>query len=253
VTPLDEQALNRLGSGFEVAFVKLAEKVRADQIDDPSRYWTEFVAGGLNRTVLREPPAIERTVAVLPFHNRHEIRTELFSVTNGGLHGGPTVDILLQIWCDTESMSAGFGIPLIMRTVPSFGRIPQGLWTELQEISKNLMKTTPAGRVVLIGYPDMFAGLGYAAAEPVVALPVAMIPGMTMPPHSSRARCLTNFAFDLASGWIGDPALSGRGDLTVMNEFLGFFDVTHLLRVRIEQTAPDRTPNDVRSTRPPVR
>jgi hypothetical protein len=249
LAPLDEIVLNRLGSGFETAFARLAEDIRADRVDDPAVYWAEFTALALNRLILREPPAIERNVAVLPFHDKHEIRTELFSVMSGGGKGGPTVDVLLQVWYETESLSAAFGIPLIMRTVPSFGAIPQALWSELREIAAKLNPTTPAGRIVLIGIPDMFEGQGYSSPEPVVALPATMVAGMTKPPYPSRARGLTHFAYDLASGWIGDPALSGRGQSPMLNEFLGFFDVAHLLRVRIERVAPDTTPNDIRRRR----
>jgi len=231
--PLDELALQRLGRGFEQAFEDLAGKVRANEVEDPAAYWADFAARALNRLLLLEPPAIELATAVLPFHARHRITTELFGIMGGGTGGGPTVDVLLQVRFDTEAVSAGFGIPLILRIVNSFGPVASGVWSEVREIAGKLNRITSAGRIVMIGFPDEFVQQPYNIETPIVAMPTAIVAGMKDPPHPSRACNLSHFANDLASGWFGDATLSGQDGSTSLEAFLAAFDVANLLRVRV--------------------
>lgn len=220
-----------------VTLRRLADECRTGCVDDPATHWAESAARLLHDYGLERPPSAEAAQPMLPFDAPHRITTELYSVARGGLEGGPSIDVLLQVWYNTESLKSAFGIPLLLRCVPSFGPVPQHIWTELREASHALNAFTCAGRVLLIGHPDPFATRFEAIIDSsaIYALPTTLLAGMIDPPRGLSGQVLEHFPDDFVSGWVGDPALADENGSPKLSAFLRTFDVIHLLRLRIDQ------------------
>ncbi len=241
LTPLDDITLHHLGSAAKTLLSKTAQGCRDGSVSDPADHFAVTMASFLDGIVLTYPPVVDRHQGTLPFTARHEVAADVFKVARGGSGGGPTIDLLLQIWCETESMNVAFGVPLLMRRVPSFGPIPRDLWDQLGESARALNAVTGSGRLILIGEPDPFyrgPDELFRDTHGVSALPTLMIAGMLNPPRGVSGRFLDWFCDDLVSGWIGDPALSGRGASRVLEDALQFFDIARLLRIHIRKVAP---------------
>jgi hypothetical protein len=233
-------ALNHLSGAFRACFKRLAQHCREFPDGDAAGYWVNLIAAGLSELRLVWPPVVDQGQPILPFVDIHRLTTEVFRVGGGGLRGGPTVDVLLQIWFETESMNAAFGLPLLLRPIASNGPVSQLVWEELREAARDLNQFTPSGRILLIGHPDPFQWETMYGRVPtdLYVLSTVMAAGMTTPPRGMSGRILEHFDYDLASGWIGDPALAGDASSSHMASFLSHFDVAHLLRIRIRKDTP---------------
>jgi hypothetical protein len=56
---------------------------------------------------------------------------------------------------------------------------------------------------------------------------------MIQPPRGLSGMRLERFAYDLVSGWVGDPELSDGPKSPKLAAFLNFFHAAHVLRIRI--------------------
>lgn len=237
MTPLEDVALHHISGAMRVSLKRLVEKSQEDAIDDPADYWVDLVASALNGMPLLWPPMVDSGQSPLPFEAPHRIETEVYLVGSSGLLGGPTLDVLLQVWFETESMNAAFGIPLLMRRVPSFGPVPRAIWDERRETALRLNEITPCGRLLLLGHPDPFGAKPHhvISEAPLYVLSTILAAGMTDPPRGLSGVILEHFAYDFASGWIGDPVLSGGRKSPELNAFLSYFDTARILRIRIRK------------------
>ena len=236
MTPLDDIALHHLGGGIRASLKHVAARCQAGGVDDPARAWVDCLGSRLHNMPLSWPPMSQRNQPVLPFSKPHRMTTEAFVSGGGGMAGGATVDVLLQIWFETESMATAFGIPLLLRCVPASGPIPPGVWAELRDAARQLNQVTGSGRVLLIGNPDPFEWKHSTEhASDIYAISTIMLAGMTDPPRGGSGRHLGQFDYDLVSGWIGDPTLAGTDREGNMPYFLSLFDVAHILRIRIRK------------------
>lgn len=227
--------LNRLADAFRTGFEWVIEKARAGETTDLAETWVELLASGLEDVSLLAPPAVDHNEPLLPFINTHTLKTELFFVVAGGLTGGPTIDVLLQVWFDTEDRSGGFGVPLFFRSVSTAQPIPTAIWSELRDAAARLSAVTPAGRILLFADRDGF-DLGantFARNEPMLVMNANTFVSMREPPRPRSGRLSYHFADDLASGWIGDPRLSGRSSSAPLDDLLRDFHVHHILRIRV--------------------
>ncbi|MGI8841995.1 MAG: hypothetical protein ACR2F8_14635 [Caulobacteraceae bacterium] len=239
MAPLDELALHHLGRAIKVLLRKTAELSRTEVIADPAEYWAGQMAAFLDGLPLVWPPVVEPRQSDLPFHEPHRVEADVSTVARGGMLGGPGVDLLLQIALETESMSAAFGIPILMRCVPSFGPIPPQIWDELRDAARSLIEFTAAGRLLLIGNSRPFDPRPNTLqfAEDVYAIPAILAAGATDAPCGLSGRGLDHFSYDFASGWVGDPALADRGESRQLEEFLSVFNVGRILRIRVYKVA----------------
>jgi hypothetical protein len=232
----NEQILNNLGRAIQVTLENLCERCQAEQVDEPGSAWASTLVSSINGLWLDRLPATEPGQRALPFSSPHSISCELYRVAGGGMAGGPTVDVLLQVWYDTESLKVSFGIPLLIRQVPSFGPIPASLWLELRDTCRMITGFSCAGRALLIGHPDPFHLKPGALIDSTAlyAVPMTLLAGMIDPPRGMSGHVLEHFAGDLVSGWIGDPALAGYGSVS-LTDFLKTFHVTSIVRLSVTQ------------------
>lgn len=233
--PETELAINRLGDALQTSFKWIAKRDRENAIDDIAEEWAEFTASALQDVRLMAPPIVDHTEPFLPFVETHKIRTDLFRVARSGMRGGPRLDVIFQVWFDTEDASGGFGVPLIMTKIPSHGRMPDLVWSDLREAAKKLNVATPSGRIVLFGKGPEFDWSGGRISRyyPILVMNAHTFASLRSPPHPVSGRLHYHFCDDLASGWIGDPALSGRESSPVLDEILSNFHVGHVLRISI--------------------
>jgi hypothetical protein len=239
--PLDDQVLHRLGDGLLTGLEWTAKAVLNETGDSAPGHYARLLVSGLNGLRILEPPAY-REQPSLPFHAPHRIRADLFNVLGGGMRGGTTIDILLQIWLRTESLSCGYAIPLIFRLVPSHGPIPAVVWEEMRQVARALLPTTPSALFVLIpdaGPFELERG-GLRSQHAFTALPALHVAGLRKPARGVEGRLPMFFVHDIAAGWGADPALSGMTPSPVLDEFLHAFAIDHLVRLIVEPVpAPD--------------
>lgn len=237
-------AIESLGDAFRTAFEWTVAAERKGEVHDFPRAWVELLASALQDVRLTATPAIDADNPPLSFAQTHVIATEVFSVAGGGMRGGPTIDVLLQLWFDTEETLCGYGIPLIFRKIPNSGRMPDLTWSELQQTCRQLTLATPCAKLVFVADRRSFDwygdGTAYWDPNPVIATDAHSFAGARLPPAPVRGRRLRPFCLDLASGWIGDPALSGIESSPIMDEVLCNFLIHRILRIRIgrETTGP---------------
>jgi len=228
--------IDQLGKSFLTGFQWISRRDAEAPVAELAIEWAELIASALNDVRLTAPPTVDDRQPFLPFIKTHRIGTELFHVAQSGMRGGPRLDLILQIWFDTEHASGGFGVPLLMQRVPRTGAMPEPMWHELRETAQKLNVATPSGRVVLLR-----RGVDLSSDRPsdYDAHPVVMnsftLASTRSPPHPVYGRRLDQTCHDLASGWIGDPALSGRESSPVFDEILGNFHVGRVLRIAIRQ------------------
>jgi len=231
----EELVLHSLSSAFLTASNWALEKYREGQIDDFGSHWASLVASGLNGVNLCSPPSLDRNQPNLPFNSRHAIDAAVYDVLRSGARGGGEIDVLLQIQFATESARGGFGVPIIFKGVPSHGPIPNPIWDELQVTCDQLRRAAGTGFVVLISENEDFdwGSTSIVRHQPILALDAYTIARSIGPMRPTLGRMLGHFFFDLASGWLGTPALSGMSDDGMEEEFLKLFRVRNLLRVKI--------------------
>jgi hypothetical protein len=153
------------------------------------------------------------------------------------MRGGPTIDVLFQIWFDTEDMVGGFGVPLLFRRIPGAGPMPAPIFEEIQNIARRLTVATPSARILLFADQEDFdwGPTKVIRRHPIIVTNAHSFAGFQRAPHPVVGRTFFHFADDLASGWIGDPVLSGRTESPVLDEVMMTFAVNQVLRIRIEK------------------
>lgn len=72
-----------------------------------------------------------------------------------------------------------------------------------------------------------------------VDLLASALQDVRLPPAPVRGRRLDAFCQDLASGWTGDPALSGMESSAILDEVMTNFQISHILRIRIVRENPE--------------
>lgn len=115
------------------------------------------------------------------------------------------------------------------------------MWSELQDVCRKVALATPCARVVLVAKDRDFDwyGSGNCDKNPVIASDAHSIAGQRLPPVPVRGRRLDALCQDLASGWIGDPALSGMESSVILDEVMTNFQISHVLRIRVVNENPD--------------
>ena len=233
--------IDNLGKAFSTAFTWIVERNRETGIDDFAGAWVDLLASALQDVRLTATPAIDADAPPLKFLQTHRIATEVFVAARSGMNGGPTIDVLLQVWFDTAERLCGDGVPLIFRIIPHSGRMPDLMWSELQDVCLKVSQATPCAKVVLIAEDRDFDwyGRGYWDKNPMIAADAHSIAGQRHPPAPIRGRRLDAFCQDLASGWTGDPALSGMEGSPFLDELMTNFQIGHVLRIRVGRENPD--------------
>lgn len=235
--PETELVINRLSGALKTSFEWIVKRDRENAVDDIAKAWAELTASALQDVRLMAPPIVDHTEPFLPFVEKHRIRTDLFRVAQSSLRGGPRLDVIFQVWFDTEDASGGVGVPLIMKKIPNHGRMPDLVWSDLREAAKKLNVATPSGRIVLFSEGSDFdwGETRLLRYNPIIVMSAHTFASMHSPPHPVSGRLHYHFCDDLASGWIGDPALSGRESSPVLDEILTNFSVGHVLRISISR------------------
>lgn len=237
--PENDLQIANLGTAFWTAFESVIESHSKSPVPDMALAWADLLHSGLQDVHLSGSPAVDHRQKLLQFMHPHRITTELFHVAGGGMQGGPWLDLILQIWFDTEYASGGFGVPLMMQRVPPVGPVPRPIWDELRETAGEINVATPSGRVILFREtgPISRDDMPWADYHPVVMNSFGLT-ALRYPPHPIYGRRLDLFCEDLASGWIGDPMLSGRESSPVLDELLSNFHVGRILRISILRRRP---------------
>lgn len=233
--PETELSINRLSDALRTSLEWIVKRDRENAIDDIAEAWAELTASALQDVRLMAPPIVDHTEPFLPSIKTHKIRTDLFRVARSGMRCGPRLDLIFQVWFDTEDACGGFGVPLLVQKIPSAGRMPELAYNDLQEAAKKLNVATPSGRIVLFGDGSDFdwGETRISRYNPIIVMNAHTFASMLSPPHPVSGRLNHHFCDDLASGWIGDPALSGRENSPVLDEILSNFHVGHVLRISI--------------------
>jgi hypothetical protein len=230
----DQIMLYRLGSALAGSFRRLGDAVETGEAPTPAVWWTNFLAGALDRMLLRDPTACEEGQGLFPFARPHEIAVSSFLVPGSGSAGRGQVDVLFQLWLDTETTKCALGTPLLFRTVDGARPVAPDIWDELQGLARPLSEWSPSSRILLCGHPDPFAypPTSVLANERVYAMPASLCAGYTCPPRGVSGVRADRFGHDLASGWLGDPMLGGANP-SHLSSFLNEFQVGRILRVHV--------------------
>jgi hypothetical protein len=235
--PVDLSWIARLDRALASSFRMAVRDFREGRTSDPATRWTDLTAGLLDGLRLTLMPTADTDTPHLPFVETHGIRASAYTVARSGMGGGPTVDVLLQIWFHTEKATGGYGVPLIFCVIPHDGPMPDLDWSEMRGACEHLAKATPAGRLVVVGRDGDFGWPGFTGhvlRNPVIALAAQDLAATRRPPLSLRGRQLDAFCHDLASGWIGDPALSGRHPSRLLDDMLAVCHVRQILRIVVQ-------------------
>lgn len=226
--------VDQLGKSFLTAFQWISSRDSQIPVAEFASEWARLIASALNDVRLTAPPTVDDRQPFLPFIKKHRITTQLFQTLRSGMLGGPPLDLIVQIWFDTEHASGGFGVPLVMQQVPRSGAMPEPMWQELHQTAQKLNVATPSGRFVLLRRGvDLGSDSLFDDDHHPVVMSSFTLASTRSAPHPLYGRRLDQFCQDLASGWIGDPALSGRTDSPVFNEILSNFHVGSVLRISI--------------------
>ena len=157
--------------------------------------------------------------------------------------GGPTIDLLLQVCFDTEDMICGYGTPMIFRSIPPQGRLSDLMWQDLKETCREVTRATPSGRIVFLSN-DEYGFESFLRHNTdacwMFATDMHSFAGSVIPPRPLRGRRLKDYCLDLASGWIGDPVLSGQTPRQLLDDLLTMLNVAIVLRITVvrESTSP---------------
>lgn len=229
--------LNRLGRLFNATFGGIVKRDRMGEVQDIAEAWVDLTASVLQNVQLMSHPAIDNNQPWLPFIHVHRIRTEVFSLAQSAVCNGPVVDILFQIWFEIEEVTTAFGVPIVVRKIPNRGTMPQAIFVELQNTTRKLALATPSGRLMFFADKEDFdwGETSLLRYRPIIVANAYSFAGLRRPPHPVSGRSHYHFSDDLASGWIGDPALSGREASPLFDELFSNFHVNHILRVHVEK------------------
>lgn len=228
--------LHRLGNGLTTAFEWIARRHRLGEISNLAVAWASLVDSAVNGLRLDMYPAVDPGQMNFAFTRPHVIETEYYAVAGGGMRGGSNVDLVFQLWIETDEISIGVGFPLIFLAIPETGGIPQRQWAELQATCRELLTFSPATRVVLFasGHDFQFERM-YGPKGPILAIDGVTVAGLRRAPRPTYGIDHYSLAQNLACGNGGDPQISGfHPDQKLMTELLKTFHVAHVLRLRIK-------------------
>jgi hypothetical protein len=200
-----------------------------------------MVASSLNTVRITDMPPVDPLQTLFPFVTEHRLNVTCFDVLRAGLGGGPTIDMLVQLWFDTEDVQVAWGVPLMFRHIPASGRLTDLDWLDLREGCKHLCLASPSGRIVFMAdekYFDWYLPTGEIRRQRFLAMDAATMAGTRSPPTPIMGRSGENFCLDLAAGWIGDPALSGRADGRLLDDLLHTCHVRQILRIHVTELHP---------------
>lgn len=232
----DDLYIDSLHLAFKTAFQWVRDRQEDGEVKDFAGDWADLVASALRDVRMTAIPGVDGQNPPLPFIVTHRVETELYHVARGGMAGGPTIDLLLQIWFDTEDMLCGYGIPLVFRTIPQSARMSDFMWHDLQDLCRLVTLATPSGRLIFLsdeGNFEWFKHSSWRSQRWMLVSDMHSIAGGRLPPRPARGRLFNDFCLDLASGWIGDPALSGLKPSKLLDDFQSTFSISHLLRIKI--------------------
>jgi hypothetical protein len=236
---MDEHVIYRIGDNIFTAFRILSDSICQHDDESACDKLADILLIGFDDMILVEPPTLDPTQPVLPFHDPHRITAEYHHVAGGGMQGGPTIDLLIQIWLETETMACAYAMPLVIRIVPSAGPIPGTVWADMRASARILNRTTPSAVYILMSRDGTFQtplGLGMSA----YALPAIHVEGITQPPRA-KGKPIYAFCNDLAAGWGADPQLSGMFPSPVMDEFLNLCHIARIVRLTVRRVSgPER-------------
>lgn len=238
--PHSDPYIDHLKGAFLHTFKTVLAEDRNEDIRDFGASWAELTAKCLDDVRLTAAPGIDIDSPVLPFIEIHRLKSELYTVARSGMRGGPTVDVLLQIWFDTEEMLAGYGMPLVFCKVAKTGRLPDALWGDIRETCRHINMATPSGRLVFVA-PEKKYSFGseyFEEYSTISAIDMNSFSGTRLPPEPLRGRRLDALCQDIASGWFGDPALSGLHPSSLLDEFMKTCRIENLLRIKITRDSP---------------
>ncbi len=232
----DDLHIDSLHLAFKTAFQWVRERQEEGDVLDFAGEWANLVASALSDVRITAVPGIDGHNPPLPFIVTHRVETQLYHVARSGMAGGPTIDLLLQILFDTEDMMCGYGVPIVFRTIPRSARMSDFMWHDLLDLCRLVTMATPSGRLVFLADEGRFDWFKYGALVRqnwMLVSDMHSIAGGRLPPRPTRGRLFNDFCLDLASGWIGDPALSGQAPSKLLDDFQSTFSISHLLRIKI--------------------
>ena len=224
-----------LADALHGSFAGILKQDRERQIDNFGIAWAEILDSALVDVRVIAPPLLDPDQFLLPFMEPHVVTSTLFHVAGGGMRGGPRLDLILQIWLDTEDATGGFGVPLVFEHIPATGPMPELTFQDLRRTAKMLNVATPSGRLMLISHDRRFQ-VNTPPLDPaqyLLVIGAPMFATLRAPPRPVAGRQARTFFNDLASGWIGDPALAGRERSPVLDELLSVLHVERVLRIHV--------------------
>jgi len=98
-------SIDNLQKAFSTAFTWVVERDRESGINDFAGAWVDLLASALQDVRLTATPAIDADSPPLKFLQTHRIATEVFVAARSGMRGGPTIDVLLQVWFVTAPLA----------------------------------------------------------------------------------------------------------------------------------------------------
>ena len=235
-----ERKLGHLGDGLATSFDWIAERHKLGEVNDLAQTWSALTESALDGVQLLNYPCPDPAQTWFAFARPHLVETEVYTVANGGLGGGPNIDLLYQLWVETDEISFGAGFALNFLAVPPFGGIAEPIWSELQDTCRKLQSFTHATRIVLFASADDFHfERTWGSKCPILSLDGTRIAGLRISPRPVHGIDHYSLCRSLASGAGGDPFLSGfYDDRARLTEFLKYFHVGRVLRIWIK-SAPE--------------
>ena len=233
-----ELLLQSLYRGLVTSFEWIGKRLRAGSLLNIADDWAALVASALDGVRLSARTLADPAQADLPFADAPIVHTDLFVVGNSGVGGGPNIDVLFQLWIETEMFSACTGVPMIMRSVPAKGALPPAVWDEIRSDVIALGVFTPVTRVVLFGEDaDFEPASSYGSEYSAMVLDTFTISGLKRAPRGREGQPFIYLCHDLASGRHCDPSLSGRTETDFYRSLIRTCNVRRILRLRVEALA----------------
>jgi hypothetical protein len=233
--------ISRLDKALLATFEWLADAHDEGGVPDIAGAWGDMLASSLNDARITDMPPVDDRQTLFPFVTEHRLNVTCFDVLRAGLGGGPTVDLLFQLWFDTEDVQVAWGVPLIFHRIPANGRLTDLEWLDLREGCKHLCMATGSGRIVFMadhGYFDWYNWIGEIRRQRILVMDAATMAGTRSPPLPVFGRSCEAFCLDLAAGWIGDPSLSGRARNSLLDDLLETCHVRQILRIHVTEVHP---------------
>lgn len=232
-----ELVIHDLAHALHYCFHTVKEKSPQASAPEFADAWVDFVVEALDGVCISRVAGMDQLSRPLPFAGTHRIEVQAFYAARSGMRGGGNIDVLFQLWCDTEDRWSTYGTPIVFQGADDFEPLADQVWHDLKRKCARVTLATPCGRVMFVLGADYFDAI---PREHQVGYPdwfrvsdMASLAGSRTSPTPRNGRGLMDFSVDLASGWIGDPALSGASENPVMDELLTNFHVAHILRLKV--------------------